>query len=176
MSFVKETYSAPTYTGVGSGSATLSKESYSAPTYTNEEGVTTTSVYVFTVSKKYSNLGLMWFYGESYTGPTYTTEGYTTTTPVVETHTEPTYIAEGYTTTTPVAEAYSAPTYVDEKNGVSTTSVLVFTVSKKYSNLGILWMLKIAAGYGILCNNEDILCNSERYDCVGAIIMNSEEF
>jgi hypothetical protein len=30
---------------------------------------------------------------------------------------------------------------------------------------------KAAAGYGILCNNETILCDSERYDCVGAIVM-----
>lgn len=30
---------------------------------------------------------------------------------------------------------------------------------------------KAQAGYGILCNNETILCDSEKYDCVGAIIM-----
>jgi len=30
---------------------------------------------------------------------------------------------------------------------------------------------KAQAGYGILCNNETILCDSEKYDCVGAIVM-----
>jgi hypothetical protein len=41
-----------------------------------------------------------------------------------------------------VNETYTAPTYTTE-----------------------------APGYGILCNNETILCDSEKYDCVGAIIM-----
>ena len=45
-----------------------------------------------------------------------------------------------------VKETYSAPTYKDE-----------------------------APGYGILCNNEVILCNSEKYDCTGSIIMAEEE-
>jgi len=30
---------------------------------------------------------------------------------------------------------------------------------------------KTNAGYGILCNNEDILCNNEDYDCHGAVVM-----
>ena len=34
---------------------------------------------------------------------------------------------------------------------------------------------KAQAGYGILCNNEEILCNSEKYDCVGAIIMTNTD-
>jgi len=34
---------------------------------------------------------------------------------------------------------------------------------------------KAQAGYGILCNNETILCDSEKYDCVGAIVMVDED-
>lgn len=30
---------------------------------------------------------------------------------------------------------------------------------------------KTNAGYGLLCNNEDILCNNEDYDCHGAVVM-----
>ena len=38
-----------------------------------------------------------------------------------------------------------------------------------------LTMTEHLPGYGMLCTEATILCNSEKFDCVGAVIMTSNE-
>ena len=39
-----------------------------------------------------------------------------------------------------------------------------------------LTMIETAPGYGLLCNDQVILCDTEKYDCVGAIVMKSKNY
>lgn len=86
-------------------------------------------------------------------------------------------------------ETHISPTYTKTacaalvmiNTNLAVTTIATALTIAKISNLGFLWydtelttattQNKTNAGYGILCNDTDILCNSEKYDCIGAIIM-----
>jgi hypothetical protein len=63
-----------------------------------------------------------------------------------------TYNTESHTSTTLTAESHGSVTMTDESMGSVTMSDEVM-------------------GYPLYCDNNDILCNTSEYDCLGARIM-----